>query len=720
MQWFHDLKLAKKLTLAFSVVTAITLVIGVIGVRSLRSIDDKYSLMYKQTARPISQAGALAKTFQRTRVNLRDAVMASSADEVRPFTDRVVELSRTSDSLAAEFEKSPAPEEAKRTFEAYAEARREYAPIQERVVSLARENRDAEAMAALRSGMSVSRSAEMALDKLQGQMLDGSQVISDENTAYTSSVVRLLMIVVAVGVITGVVIALWLARLISTSVMTVAARVEQLRSVCVTNLQNGLISFARGQLNVKAEYGTPLLDVKSKDEVGQLSEAVNGIVRQAAAAIEAFNQASATLTDVVGQTHGLIQAAQQGKLDTRGDAAKFQGGYRELVDGTNQMLDAVVRPMREASETLKRAADRDLTARMTGEHQGEMHDLKAAVNTALDNLDRAMAQVAATAGQVAAAASQISAGSQSLAQGTTEQAASLEEISASLQELASMSKQMAGNAREMQSLAEGAKASAGRGSQGMGRMTEAVGKIQGSAAETAKIVKTIDEIAFQTNLLALNAAVEAARAGDAGKGFAVVAEEVRNLAMRSAEAAKQTAALIEESVKNAGEGVAINREAIENFREIDAQVNKVGEVIAEVSAATDQQAQGVGQITTGTEQLNQVTQHNAAGSQESAAAAEELTAQAAQLAELVGGFQLTHGAPASRSAAPSGRARPAAPPPRKSAAPVAWARKGEKANDGAKAHAGKANGHGHAGSPRLDAESLIPFDGGEDGGLQDF
>ncbi len=246
--------------------------------------------------------------------------------------------------------------------------------------------------------------------------------------------------------------------------------------------------------------------------------------------------------------------------------------------------------------------------------------------------------------QVAAASDQVAQSSQSMAGGASEQASSLEETSASLEEMSSMTRQNADNAKEANGLMDETKTIVGRGSSAMVEMSKAIEDIKKSSDETAKIIKTIDEIAFQTNLLALNAAVEAARAGDAGKGFAVVAEEVRNLAQRSAEAAKNTAALIEESQKNSDRGVAVTAEVAKTLEEIQESSTKVSQLIGEVSAASNEQAQGIDQVNGAVTQMDQVTQSNAANSEEAASASEELSAQAKDmdgmvkaLASVVGG-----------------------------------------------------------------------------------
>ena len=308
--------------------------------------------------------------------------------------------------------------------------------------------------------------------------------------------------------------------------------------------------------------------------------------------------------------------------------------------------------------------------------------------------------------QVSVASSQVSAASQTLAEGSSEQASSLEETSASLEEMSSMTKRNAENARKANDLAKEARAAADKGVGDMQTMAAAMEAIKVSSDDIAKIIKTIDEIAFQTNILALNAAVEAARAGEAGMGFAVVADEVRNLAQRCAQAAKETAGKIKGAITKTGQGVEISSKVAQALNEIVTKVRQVDELVTEVAGASREQTDGIAQINAAVGQMDKVTQSNAATAEESAAAAEELNAQAevmkqsvAELLELVGGQS---DSAAKRPAAPAQRTHTihsAGPAVKRSAA---------------KSSKGNGNGHVHVASaptPVTNRRGEIPLEG---------
>jgi methyl-accepting chemotaxis protein len=250
-------------------------------------------------------------------------------------------------------------------------------------------------------------------------------------------------------------------------------------------------------------------------------------------------------------------------------------------------------------------------------------------------INRTVAGISEGAEQVAAASGQVSAASESLAEGASEQASSLEETSSSLEEMSSMTKQNAENAGQAKAMMGQARQVLDTVDKNMGNMTRAIDEITHTSEETGKIIKTIDEIAFQTNLLALNAAVEAARAGEAGAGFAVVANEVRNLAMRAAEAAKNTSTLIENTIKAVKDGNELTQLTQRSFRENMDIVTKIGSLVEEIAAASQEQAQGIEQINKAVAEMDRVTQSTAASAEESASASEEMTAQASQLKQHV-------------------------------------------------------------------------------------
>ena len=250
-------------------------------------------------------------------------------------------------------------------------------------------------------------------------------------------------------------------------------------------------------------------------------------------------------------------------------------------------------------------------------------------------LERVIVGMGSSVGQVTAASAHLSESSQDLAHGASTQASTIEQISGSLHELSAKTRLTAASAEKMDGMADDVSRASHRCAEAGSRMQDAITKVQKSSGDTARIIKSIDEIAFQTNLLALNAAVEAARAGEAGKGFAVVAEEVRNLAQRSADAARDTTALIAESQKDAERGVTVTAEISDSIDRISTSIMQVTQLISEVTSASGEQAEGIEELNGAISALEQVTQSNAANSEQTAASSEELTAQASEMVYLI-------------------------------------------------------------------------------------
>jgi len=336
----------------------------------------------------------------------------------------------------------------------------------------------------------------------------------------------------------------------------------------------------------------------------------------------------------------VLDGALEGRLSVRGDVGAMDAFYAPVLQGMNELLEAVVAPIQEIRVELARLADGDLAAQVRGAYKGDFALLKDALNATTRNLNDLLRAVDAAAHQIQAGSGQISSSSQNVSEGATRSASSIQEISASLSEMAAQTRQNAQSAQQANRIAAKARDAAKSGDQQMHAMTVAMEEIQASSQQISKVIKVIDEIAIQTNLLALNAAVEAARAGDAGRGFGVVAEEVRNLAQRSAQAAKETATMIEGSIAKVAEGGRSARQTQEALGGITASVQEVDTLVSEIAHASTEQATGIAQIEKGLNELETVTQQNSATAEETAAATEELSGQSQELLGMLRRFRL--------------------------------------------------------------------------------
>ena len=308
------------------------------------------------------------------------------------------------------------------------------------------------------------------------------------------------------------------------------------------------------------------------------------------------------------------------------------------------MSRMIVRPLKNAIAAAGRIAGGDLTSEIKVEGRDETGELLQALKHMNASLKKIVSEVRGSTDSISTASKQIASGNADLSQRTEEQASSLEETASSMEELTSTVKQNAENAKQANQLAESASEVAVKGGAVVGRVVTTMSSINESSKKIVDIISVIDGIAFQTNILALNAAVEAARAGEQGRGFAVVASEVRNLAQRSAAAAKEIKALIGDSVDKVGAGTRLVDEAGKTMQEIVTSVKRVTDIMSEITAASQEQSSGIEQVNQAITQMDEVTQQNSALVEEAAAAAESMQEQAQNLAQAVGAFRLSSAA----------------------------------------------------------------------------
>lgn len=454
--------------------------------------------------------------------------------------------------------------------------------------------------------------------------------------------------------------------------LTSILRVNKYTKNEVENLARNLDLLASGNLNFNLELEEA---DKYTEETRKTFMGINSN----------FEKARGAIKKLIDDILNLSDAAINGSLSTRADNSKHEGEYGKIIEGINNTLNAVVAPVQEAakvlnemskgnlqvsvkgnykgdhaeiknalndtivilssyineiSSVLTEMAKGNLVVKITKDYRGDFVQIKDSLNNIIKEFNDILNEVNNSAVQVSSGAKQVSDSSQMLSQGATEQASSVEELTASMEEIAAQTKLNAANADNANKLALTVREDAAAGNEHMKEMLKSMDEINEASTNISKIIKVIDDIAFQTNILALNAAVEAARAGQYGKGFAVVAEEVRNLAAKSANAAKDTTILIESSIQKVGSGMKMANETAAALKGIVEGVTKAADLVGEIAKASNEQAAGITQVNQGIGQVSEVTQANSATSEEGAAASEELSSQAELLREKVGRFNL--------------------------------------------------------------------------------
>jgi methyl-accepting chemotaxis protein len=669
MNALNNFKIGTKMIGSFMSVALILVIVAVLGYTSMNGIQEKQDELYNDRLVPIHQLGVAEAASQTIRGDMYKLMVIPEerAQLEKNIAASIEVVNKEIKDYRATFLVQEEKDGLAKFDPAWAALQKALA---DNLANIKSGNEKA-AIDSLKTGGVTANARKVvddAINNLEDINVRRAEKLDKESDAAATTARMIFIVATVVGVLLAVGLGFILTRSITQPVGAIVERIETLRSHCVTDLGTAMAALAKGDLSTALEATTKPLEVRSRDELGTLTQALNGIISQTQSTVAAALKTRSTIAQVLSETQRLVENAEAGKLSERGDAKQFEGAFRDLVQGLNNTLDGVVTPVNETRQILGQVASGDLKIKLNGSFKGDFISLRDSIEAMVKGLGGMASQSQTSAVSMTSATAEILASSTQMASSTREQASAVNEVTSTVREIKASAEQVAQRAQSVAEQAKRASEAAKRGTEAVGGamngMEDIRGKVEAIAEnilalseqtqQVGEIIDQVTDIAGQSNILALNAAIEAAQAGEAGKGFRVVADEVRSLAEQSRQAAAQVKIILgniqkatnlavmatEQGTKGVQAGSEQVQRTAQTIQELALVVEESAKAAQQIVAGVEQQTIGLDQIVIGMNDINSAAQQSAAGATQSQKAAQDMNEVAEQLKQVVAMYRM--------------------------------------------------------------------------------